>query len=84
MSPTPIIRASEIGQYEFCARAWWLSRVKGYPSSHAVAMADGRNAHWQHGLLVQRAGRVRILGWALLVAAGLMALVAIYLVGKGL
>ena len=35
-----IVRASEIGQYAFCARAWWLGRVKGYRSTNVAAMRE--------------------------------------------
>jgi hypothetical protein len=44
-----IIRASEIGQYVFCARAWWLGRVKGYRSINQAAMRKGTDHHQGHG-----------------------------------
>lgn len=44
-----VIRASEIGQYVFCRRAWWLGTVLGYPSANQRALADGIRAHAQHG-----------------------------------
>ncbi len=44
-----IVRASEIGQYAFCARAWWLGRVKGYRSTNVAAMREGTARHRSHG-----------------------------------
>ncbi len=44
-----IVRASEIGQYAFCARAWWFARVKGYPPENVAALRKGTARHRQHG-----------------------------------
>lgn len=52
---TRLIRASEIGEYVFCRRAWWLHRVQGLESAHRVHMQDGVAQHREHGYAVQRA-----------------------------
>jgi hypothetical protein len=44
-----LIRASEIGQYEYCARAWWLGRVLGYRSHNVEEMTAGAEEHISHG-----------------------------------
>ena len=44
-----VVRASEIGQYVYCAHAWWLGSVQGVPSSHQREMAAGVAAHRHHG-----------------------------------
>jgi hypothetical protein len=44
-----IIRASEIGQYAYCAHAWWLGSVHGLPSGHQREMTAGNSAHLRHG-----------------------------------
>jgi len=44
-----IIRASEVGQYAYCARAWWLGSVQGPPSSHQREMVVGEAVHLHHG-----------------------------------
>jgi len=49
-----VIRASEIGQYAYCARAWWLARVKGLPSANAADMRAGTEQHQEHGRAVER------------------------------
>ncbi|MCP4535930.1 MAG: hypothetical protein GY832_02190 [Chloroflexi bacterium] len=49
MSGDRVIRASEIGQYTYCAHAWWLSSVEGLPSSHQQEMAAGEIVHRRHG-----------------------------------
>lgn len=68
-----ILRASEVGQYAYCARAWWLGRVMGYRSTNLVAMTQGTERHRAHGRGVERAH------WLLRVAVMLMLLAAVLL-----
>jgi hypothetical protein len=70
MGQDDLIRASEISQYAFCARAWWLARVKGYPSANVAAMREGTARHRAHGRGVVTAYRLRRLAVALLLLAG--------------
>jgi hypothetical protein len=67
----PILRASEIGQYAFCARAWWLGRVKGYRSVNVAAMRLGTIRHRRHGRAVEGYHLARRLAAALLVLAAI-------------
>ena len=64
-----IIRASEIGQYVYCAYAWWLGSVRGIRSSHRREMAVGKVAHWRHGRQARAAALLTRLAWALLALA---------------
>lgn len=52
---TRLIRASEIGEYAFCRRAWWLHHVQGLASASRALMEDGVAQHREHGRAVQRA-----------------------------
>lgn len=52
MDDDRIIRASELGQYSFCAKAWWLGSVEGVPSANVHEMDAGTSAHEQHGQAV--------------------------------
>ncbi len=72
-----IIRASEIGQYTFCARAWWLGTVEGRPSTHQQEMAAGDMAHRQHGRRVRASAMLARLAYLLLALAALAAAVAL-------
>jgi hypothetical protein len=65
----PVIRASEIGQHAYCARAWWLGRVKGYRSTNEAAMRAGSEAHQDHGRAVEGYHRLRWLALALIIVA---------------
>lgn len=71
MSQDYIIRASEIGQYVYCARAWWLGRVQGLAPANTEELALGRDFHAGHGRVVARSLRLR--RWALILG-GLAAL----------
>ncbi len=73
MSTDDIIRASELGQYEYCARAWWFARVKGYPSVNVGQMQAGLSRHRAHGRAVAGSQHLRWLALGLL----LLALVAL-------
>lgn len=44
-----VIRASEVGQYAYCSRAWWLERVRGVRAEHADRLEAGRELHAAHG-----------------------------------
>jgi hypothetical protein len=67
-----IIRASEVGRYTFCARAWWLGAVQGLPSAHWREMAAGQTAHLRHGRRVRASVTLRWLAYLLLALAALV------------
>jgi CRISPR/Cas system-associated exonuclease Cas4 (RecB family) len=67
------IRASEIGEYVFCHRAWWLRHVEGYESANTRQMEAGTAAHERHGRRVGLGGALRGLA-VVLAAAALVAL----------
>jgi hypothetical protein len=67
----PLIRASEVGQYGFCSRAWWLATVHGYRSANQAALQAGSRAHQRHGAKLSLARRGRRLGYILLGVGGM-------------
>jgi CRISPR/Cas system-associated exonuclease Cas4 (RecB family) len=69
MSERDTIKASEIAEYVFCNRAWWLSRVSGRKSTNVRQMADGTSYHQVHGRLVRRARQSRLIAYVLLAVA---------------
>jgi CRISPR/Cas system-associated exonuclease Cas4 (RecB family) len=73
--PARLIRASEIAQYVYCPRAWWLSKIVGAPSANTQALAAGTAAHHRHGRMVWLS-RALV---AASVGAALMALVVVIL-----
>ena len=66
-----VIRASEIGEYVFCHRAWWLHQVQGHASANTRELAEGTARHAGHGRRVGLAGALRALALLLLIAAAL-------------
>ena len=74
-----IIRASELGEYVYCARAWWLRRVQGVPSRNLAALHSGQQAHDRHGRSVASFRTQRRL--ALLLCALALLLLAAALAG---
>ena len=76
-SPTPIIRASEISQYVFCHRAWWLGTVRGYQPVNEAAMTAGIRTHARHGRTVAASQRWQQVGYALLALGGVLGGIAL-------
>jgi hypothetical protein len=75
LPPEPaLIRASELAQFSFCRRAWWLGQVKGIPSRQQSALSRGTQSHRQHADQVQAALRWQKTGW-LLWGGGILLLV---------
>lgn len=67
-----ILRASEIGEYVFCHRAWWLHRVQGLESANRAKMLSGVALHSAHGQGLERADRLQKMGLVLLAVAVLL------------
>ncbi len=62
------IRASEIGTYLFCQRAWWYQK-SGQPSDNLVEMVEGSEMHYQHGRAALRLGCLRLVAYFLILLA---------------
>ena len=73
-----VIRASEIGEYLYCRRAWWLHRVEGLESANELVMAEGTETHAGHGRLVGAAAALRSLALLLFGAALLVFLLTLF------
>jgi len=63
-----IIRASEIGSFLYCRRAWGYQR-EGKTSDNQTEMLTGASLHEQHGRTVLTAGLLHGLAYALLLLA---------------
>jgi len=78
-SDRPTIRASEVGDYAYCARSWWLKRVRGeqVTSSAATQGIEVHAAVAREIATVVRAGlAMRALAWGT-VLVGLILLIAL-------
>ena len=80
MSQEDYITASEIAEYVYCNRAWWL-KVSGYQSENQEALSQGSATHIQYAQHVravtrlERAGRfILLLGISLLIVFFLLRL----------
>lgn len=69
------IRASEVGEYVFCARAWWLRRVAGLEPAGHERREHGGMLHRQHGRTVAASNTLLWLAAALALVAGALILV---------
>lgn len=70
------IRASELGTYLYCRRAWWYQR-NGHEPENRAELAAGQSLHEQHGRAVMVTGCLRSLAYLLLLSAVVLA--AVYL-----
>ncbi|UYN88862.1 MAG: hypothetical protein KIT08_07080 [Anaerolineales bacterium] len=75
---TQWIKASDIGEYLYCQRAWWL-RLQGAASANVQELAEGTRQHARHGRGWQLAGTLRVLAIGLAVVA--MILLVLQVVG---
>ena len=73
------IRASEIGNYIFCQRAWWYSK-KGIEPENTAELLAGSEIHRKHGQAAISIGCIQVLAYSLLIAA--VVLVVAYITAK--
>lgn len=69
-----ITRASEIGTYLFCQRAWWY-QLQGYEPENKAELAAGTEIHEKHSYAVISAGCLQTLAYTFLLLALLIAVV---------
>jgi len=62
------IRASELGNFLFCRRAWWY-HAQGVPSQNQAELSGGSAFHHRHGRGVFFGALLRALSWILFLAA---------------
>ena len=58
------ISASQVGQYAYCARAWWLAIVEKHAPENPAVLNAGTQAHERHGWqlsLSQSAGKLALI-----------------------
>jgi CRISPR/Cas system-associated exonuclease Cas4 (RecB family) len=63
-----VLRASELGEYSYCSRAWWYRHVlKIAPPGRGSAgrLEAGTRAHNRHGRAVALSSALRAIGIAL-------------------
>jgi len=72
------IRASEVGTFLYCQRAWWYQQ-RGEPSANTAEMVAGAQIHEQHGRTVIATGCLRVLAYSiLLISLALLAYALTY------
>jgi CRISPR/Cas system-associated exonuclease Cas4 (RecB family) len=60
------IQASEIGDYVYCRRSWWLRQAKGYAPQNMRELQAGQQFHQAHGRSLQQSSWLRRLAYVLL------------------
>lgn len=62
------VRASEIGSFLYCQRAWWYQQ-RGEPSENTTELLGGSRIHESHGRAVLATGCLRTLAIGVLLLA---------------
>lgn len=73
-----ILRASELGSFLYCQRAWWY-RSQGIESENSSELAAGSGFHRDYGAKILQARLFSWVGFVLLAAALILAAVAVTL-----
>ena len=69
------VRASEIGTFVYCQRAWWYQRQKTQPINDKE-LADGISYHKEHAQKTRLVGNLQITAWLVIFLA--LAFLTIY------
>ena len=64
-----VIKASEIAEYVYCSRAWWLRVEVGYTPLNQDVITEGSTYHQRHGFNMARAKSGRRIALGLLFMA---------------
>ncbi|HCB49931.1 MAG TPA: hypothetical protein DEP47_10490 [Chloroflexi bacterium] len=64
-----VIEASEIVEYIYCRRGWWLQRIVGRESRNVRQLADGESYHRRHRSNLNKTNRARQLALVLIFIA---------------
>jgi hypothetical protein len=73
-----LVRASDIGAWAYCRRAWYLAQVRGVAHARPEALEQGTQAHTQHGRQVRRAGQMQRAGiWLMMLGSVIVGLLAV-------
>ena len=62
------VRASEIGSFIYCQRAWWYQR-QGFEPINRSELAAGSEFHNAHASRARSVILMRIIAWVLMLAA---------------
>jgi len=73
-----VLRASELGSFLYCQRAWWYNS-QGFEPENKTELAAGSDFHRRHGAGVWQARLLSGIGYILLAAALVIAAVALTL-----
>jgi hypothetical protein len=78
-----LVRASDIGAWTFCNRAWWLANVQEAPHENSNLLDAGDRVHRAHGRLLGQSARLQqIGGWLLaigMILSGLLLLIQLFM-----
>ncbi len=76
--PPGLIRVSELPEFVYCEQAWWF-RLQGYVPHNRERLQAGWSYHREHARRVHGWWLGRRLAWGLLLLAGLLTGLALYL-----
>lgn len=68
------VRASEVGSFIYCQRAWWYQR-RGVEPENVLELTQGTQRHAQHGRAVFAVGCLRAAAYGMLLLALLLVVV---------